>query len=161
MKFYWREGHSNLLHTPDMLSRALYEYDGSKLPDQNGYARPFEYRDCPVFNALNGIWDPSRIPKVSSTNGPVLRRESSPWRSAVAAGHCRQPRGSHSRSVGPRVYLSHTIPTPSPLATHTPRSHTRRLIRRSYRLLRSESACMEPRVKLSLAMTPGPERASE
>ena len=46
------------LHTPDMLSRALYEYDGSKLPDQNGYAGPFEYRDCPVFNVLNGIWDP-------------------------------------------------------------------------------------------------------
>ena len=57
MKFYWREGHSSLLHTPDMLSRALYEYDGSKLPEQNGYAGPFEYRDCPVFNVLNeSLW---------------------------------------------------------------------------------------------------------
>ena len=58
MRFYWREGHAAILHTPDMLSRALYEYDGSRLPDQQGYAGPFEYRDCPVFNVLNGIWDP-------------------------------------------------------------------------------------------------------
>ena len=66
MKFFWREGHATTLHTPDMLSRALYEYDGSKLPDQQGYSGPFEYRDCPVFNVLNGIWDPEVTPPADS-----------------------------------------------------------------------------------------------
>ena len=36
MKMYWREGHSASLHTPDMLSRALYEYDGSIEPEEHG-----------------------------------------------------------------------------------------------------------------------------
>ena len=73
MKMYWREGHSASLHTPDMLSRALYEYDGSIEPEEQGYAGPFEYRDCPVFNVLQGIWSPeSLIGAVEAWDEPTL-----------------------------------------------------------------------------------------
>ena len=58
MDMFWREGHSGALMCPDLLSRALIEYDGSKTPDQQGYDGPFTYRDCPNWNVLNGIWEP-------------------------------------------------------------------------------------------------------
>ena len=43
MSLYWREGGSPELHMPDMLSRALVEYDGSKTPDLQGYEGPYYY----------------------------------------------------------------------------------------------------------------------
>ena len=55
------------------MSRALYEYDGSMEPEEQGYAGPFEYRDCPVFNVLQGIWSPeSLIGAVESWDADVL-----------------------------------------------------------------------------------------
>ena len=52
MKMYWREGHSASLHTPDMLSRALYEYDGSIEPEEQGYTLR-----CPDYVLVTqGTW---------------------------------------------------------------------------------------------------------
>ena len=66
MKLYWRAGHSAILHPADLCSRALTKYDGSQTPEQNGFDGPWQYRDCPVFNVLRGIWDAEKITDVDA-----------------------------------------------------------------------------------------------
>ena len=52
---------------------ARVQPDGSMEPEEQGYAGPFEYRDCPVFNVLQGIWSPeSLIGAVESWDVDVL-----------------------------------------------------------------------------------------
>ena len=46
--------------------RALTKYDGSQTPEQNGFDGPWQYRDCPVFNVLRGIWDAEKITDVDA-----------------------------------------------------------------------------------------------
>ena len=76
-----------------MLSRALYEYDGSVEPEEQGYAGPFEYRDCPVFNVLQGIWAPeSLIGAVESWDAETLGDEALMSEDYVLAAMCCDPR---------------------------------------------------------------------
>ena len=76
-----------------MLSRALYEYDGSKEPEEQGYAGPFEYRDCPVFNVLQGIWSPdSLIGAVESWDDDGLKDVDLMSEDYVLAALCCDPK---------------------------------------------------------------------